>query len=191
MKTIESQLKRLKHYLYSFVTIVKFPTKLNGVCKYGIRDVDTKNEAREFYKNHFNFDKFSPYHGSWMDNTIQLLLRSPEFLLPGENDSFTFGVPGSPGAKAYSLVDLNDVRYNVYGYERVVLIESGRNGGSLTYIQSTNGDDIVIYQTGITVRVWFARAGDTTGKSSLWVFLGRALPKELRDGLQIRLSRSF
>lgn len=191
MKTINSQLKRLKQYLYSFVTIVKYPIKLNGVCKYGIRGVSTKQEARDFYKNYFNFDKDGSNHGKWLDNTIQTLLRSPEFLEPEESDSFTFGAPGSPGAKAFSMIDLNDVRYNVYGYERVVLIESGRNGGSLTYIQSTNNDDIVIYQTGITVRVWFARANDIVGKNALWVFLGRALPKELRDSLQIRLSRSF
>lgn len=191
MKIINSQLKRIKQYLSPFVTIVKYPSKLNGVCKYGIKGVNTKTEASEFYKNHFNFDDDKQLYSRWLKNTLQLLIRSPEFLEPADGDSFTFGAPGSPGAKSYCVIDLNGVKHNIYGYERIVLIESGKNGGSLTYIQSVNNDDVVIYQQGITVRVWFARANDALGKTTLWSFLGRALPKELRDSLQNRLSRGF
>lgn len=191
MKTIESQLKRIKQYLIPFITIVKYPHRLNGVCKYVIKGVDNKTESLEFYNKHFNFDDNKPLYSKWLKNTLQLLIRSPEFLEPTNGDSFTFGAQGSPGAKSYCVIDLNGVKYNIYGYERIVLIESGKNGGSLTYIQSVNNDDVVIYQQGITVRVWFARANDVLGKTELWNFLGKALPKELKDPLQSRLARNI
>lgn len=178
MNGLLTGLKEYKQILLNYISIIKYPQRLTSNVIYGIPEVRGKKDAKDFASGKNTLQGILT-NKEWETDFLASLMYNKEFLKLNEGDTFVFGT-NTQGVDSYSLVDWQGVNYIIYGKEIKILYDTDGRKGMLLVYRSNDDDFIYVYKTGITLRVYFARAGKKEEKYELLKFLKKNLPSGIR-----------